>query len=140
MKMYSRVLAASAIAVASFGTSALAANDVVKERYTDIATVTSKPVTANQVRSALMSCGLSASRGWQFTKAGSGKLVGKIVVRSKHVVEVDVVYSSKAYKITYLDSTNMNYDAEKNTIHRRYNSWVENLDNDTQVCLKALVR
>ncbi len=30
----------------------------------------------------------------------------------------------------YADSENLDYDAEKNEIHRNYNSWVQNLRGD----------
>lgn len=129
-----RVIGFFVIAAAPIATSAWAANETPVVRYTEIASVTNQKPSSNQVAKALSSC--SAARGWVFTNAGSGKLVGKLNVRGKHFVEVGVEYNSKAYKITYRDSRNMKYDAAKNTIHRRYNSWVENLDNDVRFCLQ----
>jgi hypothetical protein len=102
--------------------------------HTNIAAVIGHSVTANDISKAFRNC--TASRGWRFSSNGPGKLIGKLNVRSKHFVEVDVAYNSAAYTITYRNSTNMKYDPARNTIHKRYISWVENLDNDVQFCLR----
>lgn len=128
-----RVLALSVFVAMPIASVAWAGKTIVV-RYTEIASVTNKKLSSNQVASALSSC--SAARGWKFSNAGSGQLVGKLIVRGKHFVEVGVEYTSKAYKITYRDSKNMKYDPATNTIHKRYNNWVENLDNDVRFCLK----
>lgn len=107
---------------------------VVDTVYKEVSTFSSKPISAQTIEKAFKTC--SAARGWKFTKASSGKLIGQLSVRGKHYVEVDVDYSSKAYKISYRNSRNMRYDAKQNIIHKRYNSWINNLSNDVIFCLK----
>lgn len=132
MKKFAKV--AGAVFLGSFlaGSPAWALKPV-QPHHTDIVEIMGKPVSATKVAKAFKQCG--APRGWKFTDNGSGKLLGQLLVRGKHYVAVDVEYSSKAYNITYRDSKNMKYDPAKNTIHNRYSSWVENLDNDVRFCL-----
>ena len=90
-------------------------------------------LSAGKVEKAFLNCG--AQRGWKIKRISSGNLVGQLLVRGKHYVAVDIAYSSKGYTITYRDSKNMKYNAEKNVIHNRYKSWVDNLSNDVIFCL-----
>lgn len=105
------------------------------EVYTSVASIDGRSYTRKQVETAIINA--SAHRGWQFKRGNNGALIGTLLVRGKHFVAVDVVYDSKAYKITYRDSKNMNYDPATKTIHKRYNSWVENLDNDIKFYLQT---
>ncbi|MEP2716529.1 hypothetical protein [Pseudophaeobacter sp.] len=111
-----------------------AALETIQTSYVNLSEVTSKNPTTRQVENALKTC--SSARGWEFSRVATGKLIGQLRVRGKHYVEVDVEYSKSAFKISYRDSRNMKYDSENNTIHRRYNSWIENLTNDVIFCLK----
>jgi hypothetical protein len=106
----------------------------IKTVYEEVSSFSSKPITAAALENAFKTC--SSARGWRFTRVSSGKLIGKLSVRGKHYVEVEVEYSSKAYKISYRGSKNMRYNATDNTIHKRYNSWVTNLSDDVMFCLK----
>lgn len=106
----------------------------VETVYKEVSSFSTKSLSAADVEKAFKTC--STARGWKFTRVSNGKLVGKLNVRSKHSVEVEVEYSSKAFKISYLDSKNMKYNAANNTIHNRYNSWVNNLTNDVVFCLE----
>lgn len=106
----------------------------VKTIYKEISSFSNKPISTSAIKKAFMTC--SADRGWKFTQMSPGKLIGKLSVRGKHYIEVMVEYDSNAYKISYQDSTNMKYYAEENTIHRRYNSWTDNLSNDVIFCLQ----
>jgi hypothetical protein len=47
-----------------------------------------------------------------------------------HMAKVDIRYDTSVFSITYADSDNLKYNAEKNKIHRNYNSWVQNLRGD----------
>lgn len=120
--------------VASFATNPAMAGRTIVTVYTNLEAELGKPVSMKKVESAFKKC--SADRGWRFNKVAPGKLVGKLAVRGKHYVEVSVSYNSKEYKISYQDSKNMKYKASANTIHKRYNSWVKNLDNDVKLCLR----
>ena len=46
-----------------------------------------------------------------------------IHVRS-HFAKVEIAFDTRAYSITYLDSNNLDYNAQKRKIHRNYNKWV----------------
>ncbi len=111
-----------------------AALEKIQTSFVQLNEVTSKNTTIRGVENALKTC--SSARGWKFSRVAPGKLIGQLTVRGKHYVEVDVEYSSQVFKISYRDSRNMKYNAEKNTIHKRYNSWIENLTNDVIFCLK----
>jgi hypothetical protein len=121
-------------ALQSFIATPALADQKVKTFYEEISSSTGKTITASAVAKAFKTC--SAHRGWKFTRVAAGKLIGQLNVRGKHYLEVDVAYNAKAFKISYKGSKNMRYNAEANTIHKRYNSWVSNLSSDVLFCLK----
>jgi len=84
-----------------------------------------KPMQEEQVEKAIEAGGLA--KGWRMKKINNGVIEASILVRS-HIVIVNILYDSKGYEINYKNSTNLNYDAEKSTIHKNYNRWVKNLD------------
>jgi len=94
---------------------------------TDQPVVTSagKPVSADQVRNAIVKAGNSL--GWVMTPVSPGLVNGRLALRD-HLAVVDVRYTATTYSITYKDSTNLNY--RDGQIHKNYNGWIENLDRD----------
>lgn len=100
----------------------------------------SQPVPSNiktteQVKKAIVTAG--AGLGWTIKEDGNGKLKGILSVRTHNVV-ISIPYSAKEYSLIYESSVNLNYDAERGTIHKRYNSWIQNLNNRIQVQLIGL--
>ncbi|RXK12564.1 hypothetical protein CP965_08265 [Halarcobacter mediterraneus] len=87
-----------------------------------------KKLTTSKVERAIIKG--SMKRGWVTKKIKTGLIEAKNNVRGKHLVIVNINYNSKGYKISYKDSRNMKYDAGSNTIHKNYNKWVSNLEND----------
>lgn len=85
-----------------------------------------KEVTADQVKLAFLAAP-GEINGWAFEDKEPGKLAGTLHVR-KHTVVVDIAYTAKDYSILYVSSENMKYDAEKKTIHPKYETWVKNLE------------
>jgi hypothetical protein len=75
---------------------------------------------------AIIVDGVSA-RGWVPTVAGEGIISATIIVRNKHYATVDIPFSSTAYSILYVSSTNLDYNEKRQSIHRNYNNWVVNL-------------
>lgn len=69
----------------------------------------------------------AASRGWTIKKLGAGKMEGRLAIR-RHVALVDITYNLREFSITYKDSQNLKYTGS--TIHKNYNSWVQNLAKD----------
>jgi hypothetical protein len=100
---------------------------------TPVVTGTGKPVTAEQVRSAIVRAG--SGLGWQMTPVDPGLVSGRLALRG-HVAVVDVRYSPKDFSITYKDSTGLDY--ANGQIHKNYNGWVENLDRDIRANLLSL--
>ncbi len=78
-----------------------------------------------------------AGLGWIVTKKKEGTAEGRLMLR-KHLAVVEIPYSTKSYSINYKNSNELNYNPSNNTIHKNYNSWIQNLDNAIQIQLNAL--
>jgi hypothetical protein len=92
-----------------------------------------KPVTLEDVQKAIVRAG--ATLGWQMKLVKPGLIVGTLNLRG-NMAKVDINYDTKAYSITYKDSSGLNYDGS--TIHKNYNGWIENLNNGIRVQLSSL--
>lgn len=92
-----------------------------------------KSVTMNQVTTAIMRAGTKL--GWQMQPERPGRISGRIELRA-HTAAISIEHDTKTYSIKYRDSTNL--DAKDGTIHRNYNSWVQNLDKGIRAELTAL--
>jgi hypothetical protein len=68
-----------------------------------------------------------AERLWEPEYQGESVITCSILVRGRHFVEVEIPFSETDYSILYLDSKEMDYDPKKQSIHRKYNGWVNNL-------------
>ena len=70
-------------------------------------------------------------RGWIITESDSeGNLVAKVIVRGKHTLVVDIVYTNTTYDITYKSSNKLKYKIGSDgsaRIHRNANSWMNNI-------------
>lgn len=65
--------------------------------------------------------------GWSTRKLSGSTLEATLIVRG-HEVVIDIPYTAKGYSMKYKDSKNMSYNAEKKTIHAKYNKWLVRLD------------
>ena len=79
----------------------------------------------DDVQKAIIQAG--AALGWTMAVVKPGEIMGTLNVRS-HQAIVTIPYTSKTYSILYKDSTNLKYDADKQTIHVNYASWIQRLD------------
>lgn len=95
-----------------------------------VVTASGKPVTEEQVRSAIIRAG--SGLGWMMTPGPPGLITGRLALRG-HIAVIDVKYTDKTYSITYKDSTDLEYDGRH--IHKNYNGWIENLDRDIRATL-----
>lgn len=86
-----------------------------------------------QLKEAIVQAGLS--RQWVMTPAGPGVINGMISQRG-HTANIRVTYSSGSYSINYVSSSNLK--AKRGEIHRNYNRWVTNLDQDIKLRLASL--
>jgi|SRR5689334_21359269 uncharacterized lipoprotein YmbA len=98
-------------------------------------TATGKEVSAEQVQRAIIESG--AKLGWIMTVKKPGELEGTLNLRS-HTAVVTIPFSATSYSILYKESTNLKYDAEKQTIHGNYNGWVQRLDNEIRARISTL--
>jgi type IV pilus biogenesis protein CpaD/CtpE len=97
-----------------------------------VVTATGKPLTNDQVRTAIIRAG--AKLGWQMKDEGPGMLVGTIHLR-KHTAVVAIPYSSRAYSVQYRSSENL--EESNGSIHKNYNGWIQNLTRDINAQLAA---
>ncbi|MCW8832492.1 MAG: membrane lipoprotein lipid attachment site-containing protein [Colwellia sp.] len=82
--------------------------------------LSSKQVEKNIVKALIQ-------KGWQVKNKTDGKILAEIMVRS-HTAKIEISYDASQYSINYVDSTNLKYDAQKNTIHKNYNNWIIYID------------
>lgn len=102
--------------------------------------VSGSPVNTNSGKASLDDVGKAITQaginlGWQMNTVKPGHIVGTLNLRS-HSAIVDVTYNTKSYDIAYKDSSNLNYNGS--TIHKNYNSWVQNLDRKIQAQLSGI--
>lgn len=93
---------------------------------------TGKPLTRDQVRSAIVRAG--AALGWQMKDEGANVLVGTIQLRT-HSAVVEIPYSATSYSVKYRSS--MNLEEKGGNIHKNYNGWVQNLNRGITAQLSA---
>jgi hypothetical protein len=66
--------------------------------------------------------------------AGPGIIKGRLQARD-HVAEISIPYSATRYSINYVSSLNLM--ASGGQIHKSYNRWVQNLNQNIQLNLSA---
>ena len=66
--------------------------------------------------------------GWQMKEETPGHIVGTLYLRT-HMAKVDITYTLDEFSINYRDSSNLQYDPSRDTIHKNYNGWIKNLNN-----------
>jgi hypothetical protein len=86
-----------------------------------------KTFSADDVAAAIQRAG--AVYGWEMKPDAPGRITGTLKNRA-HLVIVAIEHDAKTYSIRYQDSEGM--AAKAGMIHRHYNSWVLNLDNEIQ--------
>lgn len=125
--------AALALALAAVGAVGLetAQTAYAAPRASQLVNVANEPmpagVTAQQAQMAVLQA--LSGRGWAVQKPSGGS-VDATYARRDFSATITVTYSKTAYSITYKDSSGLNYNAEKGTIHPNYNKWIANLKLD----------
>lgn len=102
------------------------AGQIYNVKEAPITTSAGKELTVDQVGKAIMDAGIGLR--WIMVVTKPGQIVATQNARN-HTAIVDIAYDSKTYSMTYKDSVNLNYNAEKQTIHEAYSGWIRNLDN-----------
>jgi hypothetical protein len=67
------------------------------------------------------------AKGWSAILDEEGAIHAKILVRKRYAVEVEITHTPESYSITYVSSDNLNYNDKRQTIHGKYNRWIQNL-------------
>ena len=70
-----------------------------------------------------------SNRRWQILQDEPGMIRSGINVRS-HYAEVIIKYTADDFTIDYVNSTNLDYNRNTKKIHRNYNRWVRNIEQD----------
>ena len=97
--------------------------------------VSSSSYDLSDVTKAIQRAGIGL--GWQMKEETPGHIVGTLNVR-RHIAVVDITYTLDNYSVNYKDSSNLKYNPGANSIHRNYNSWVQNLINAINVQLVTI--
>jgi hypothetical protein len=66
-------------------------------------------------------------KGWKVQANANGVILADIIVRT-HTAKIEIMFDASNYSIRYIDSTNLKYNAKKNTIHKNYNNWIIYID------------
>ena len=90
-----------------------------------VQTASGKEPSLEDVQKAIIAAGVGL--GWQMAISKPGEIIGTLNVRS-HQAVVKIPYTTKNFSILYLDSNNLKYDAEGQTIHKNYTGWIQRLD------------
>ena len=79
------------------------------------------------------------NRGWNAKWVGNGHLIGKIIVRNKHTLVVDVRYNTRQFDINFKNSDNLKYRVRDGVqyIHSNANKWMMNVNNDARKLLSS---
>ena len=114
------------LAMAMLVGTAMARNTEIFEPP-QIAWTQSEVPTQQQMRDRIVAAGQSL--GWTVTKDEPGRLELFYDKQGKHQVTIAVQYDNVGYKITYLNSVNLDFAQTDGVrkIHPNYNRWIRNL-------------
>ena len=122
-RAWSGILVACLVLVAIIGCRG--GGQIYSVKDAPVQTATGKEPSMEDVQKAIIAAGVGL--GWQMAISKPGEIIGTLNVRS-HQAVVTIPYTSKTYSILYKDSSNLNYNAEKQTIHQNYTGWIQRLD------------
>lgn len=89
----------------------------------------SKSVSSNEMKRAIIDALIY--KRWNIVSDDGNTIVADINVR-QHYAEIKIDYTADSFKINYLSSKNLDYDGEKQGIHRNYNKWIQLLERQIQ--------
>lgn len=123
-RMWSGVLVACVVLAAVVGCRG--GGPLYQVKDAPIQTASGKALTMEEVQKAIIGAG--AALTWQMVLVKPGEIAGTLNIRN-HQAVVSIPYTTKNYSILYKDSLNLKYNAQKQTIHENYSSWIQRLDN-----------
>lgn len=127
--MNSKLMATILLALALAAAPAVAREPVPIINYDNVPIVSTsgKVPRLEQVKQTIQAAG--QAKGWSIAFQADGKSLATLIVRSKHTIVVEIIYTAEQYSMQYKDSTNMKFgerDGGK-VIHPFYNRWVQDL-------------
>jgi hypothetical protein len=93
-----------------------------------------KPTNERIQRAIIAGC---AQRGWQCQAVKPGEIRAVLHLR-QHMAEALIAFNTENFSISYVNSSELRYNATKKTIHRKYNLWVANLITDINSAIAAI--
>ncbi|WP_404420630.1 hypothetical protein [Thalassospira australica] len=101
-------------------------------RTAPVQNVTSQPFPADAAKLSMAQIEESiikaaGEREWIVQRKADGELIATYSPRD-HLAKVEIDFDQSEFSISYVDSTNLNYDGT--SIHYNYNRWVNNLRQD----------
>jgi hypothetical protein len=78
-------------------------------------------VVAERIRTA------AGGRGWRVETESPGRMTLRTIVSGRHMVWIEVAYTTSAYTFQYVDSAQMRYRQGTKGIHPNYNLWIRQL-------------
>ena len=103
----------------------------------NINTISGKDPALEDVTRAIVSASANSNPPWNMQVVKPGHIVATLHNRT-HMAQVDIQYTTKGYSITRKDTADLQYDAEKGTIHPGYNKWVQRLDSNIRMKVNML--
>lgn len=82
-------------------------------------------LSAKQVEKTIVKA--LVQKGWQVKSNTNGVVLAEIMVRT-HTAKIKITFDESQYSINYVDSSNLKYNPQKNTIHKNYNNWIIYID------------
>lgn len=93
-----------------------------------------KPTMERIQRAIIAGC---AQRGWACQATKPGEIRAVLHLR-QHMAEALIAFNTEGFSVTYVNSSELRFDAAKGTIHRKYNQWVANLIIDINAAIAAI--
>lgn len=70
--------------------------------------------------------------GWKMDSDDGRTIMAHYNKQDRHIARIRIDYSAQQFSIRHESSEGLGYNSRRHTIHRNYNRWIQNLDNDIQ--------
>jgi len=123
--------AALAFGIAMAAQWSVPIDDPLRVEFSATAPGLTETVMAERIRTA------GAGKGWRVESEAPGRMTLRTIVGGKHMVWVDVTYTTSGYTFRYVDSAQMRYRPDTKVIHPNYNLWIRQLAETINAALGA---
>lgn len=95
-----------------------------------------KTVSSQQMQQAIYNA--QQRYGWELQSDNGSQIYARFNKQERHIVDIRIDYSGGGFSIQHAASQGLNHDLSRNNIHRNYNRWVRNLEQDIQSSLSFI--